>query len=488
VPIHGTIEEAGLPDVLQLLALGRKSGCLSVAHNDSHGEIFLDVGRISYASVANRDRLGELLVKNGRITREQLHEATTAQKRGSDRQIGRILLASGSVERADIEKYVRLQVEESVYQLFAWKQGSFTFTSDQQPGRGALLVSLDPAGLLLESARRVDEWAQIEKKIPSFDLIYQRTKTRTSGELADDLTEDQKRLLPLLDGTRDVNGLVEATAMSEFDVGKAMFGLVVAGLVRLVERRAAVRHLDYRELLAYVVREAELADPVRRKAAARHIVDCPDCSERLRTIHVRRTEGRPAVSEDDLPPKTPAQVAIEYLQSISPARESMVTLAPVVDPEPEPFEPDDLMEETAALAEAEPDPAIPSAPAAPPTLKEEEGQKAWDGVDRRERRSGPETPEHRAQREKERRAGQERRQRERREHADRRQRSAPRSAGLERRRAPRRASERGESQFDRRAFNRRGGFRRCRRRRRRHQPSRSRPTCRGSRRRTSHWR
>jgi len=31
VSIHGTIEEAALPDVLQLLALGGKTGCLSVS-------------------------------------------------------------------------------------------------------------------------------------------------------------------------------------------------------------------------------------------------------------------------------------------------------------------------------------------------------------------------------------------------------------------------------------------------------------------------
>jgi hypothetical protein len=429
VPIHGTIEEAGLPDVLQLLSLGRKSGCLSVAHGDTHGEIYLDVGRISYASVANRDRLGELLVKNGRITREQLNVATAEQARGSDRQIGRILLASGSVERSEIEKFVRHQVEEAVYLLFAWKQGSFTFTSDQQPTRGALLVSLDPAGLLLEGARRVDEWEQIAKKIPSFDLVYQRTKARTSGEIADDLTEDQKRLLPLLDGTRDVTGVMDTTAMSEFEVGKALYGLIVAGIVRLVERRAQVRHLDYRELLAYVVREAELADPQRRKQAARHIVDCPDCSARLRTIHVRRTEGRPAIA-DEPPPQTPAHVAIEYLKSISPVRESLITLAP------EPFEPDDIIE---GRLEAE----------APKARGE-----------RRESGPKPETPEQRQQREQERRAGRERRQRERRANADRRARQgAARGASLvERRRAPRRSSERDDTYaWDRRAFNRRGG-------------------------------
>jgi hypothetical protein len=306
VPIHGNIEEAGLPDVLQLLALGRKSGCLSVVDGDQHGEIFLDIGRVTYAAVANRDRLGELLLRNGRITKEQLEVAAAEQSRGNERQIGRILLASGNVERADVERYVRMQVEEAIYTLFTWKQGSFTFTSDRRSSRGTLLVSIDAESLLLEGARRVDEWSQFEKKIPSFDLVFQRTRSRATVSGSQDLTEDQKTILPLLDGTRDVTGLVEASGLGEFDVAKALYGLIVAGFARLLERREQIRHLDYRELLAYVVREAELADPKRRKQAARHIVDCPECSERLRTIHVRRTEGGLSVPPEALEDTQPS--------------------------------------------------------------------------------------------------------------------------------------------------------------------------------------
>ena len=47
--IRGSLKEASLPDVLQLLAMGKKSGCLSVAYRTSFGYIYFDKGRISYA-------------------------------------------------------------------------------------------------------------------------------------------------------------------------------------------------------------------------------------------------------------------------------------------------------------------------------------------------------------------------------------------------------------------------------------------------------
>ena len=81
--IRGSLREASLPDVLQLLAMGKKTGCLSVSYRSNFGYIYFDGGRISYASIVNRrDRLGDLLVKVGLISREQLDEAIAAAGHG----------------------------------------------------------------------------------------------------------------------------------------------------------------------------------------------------------------------------------------------------------------------------------------------------------------------------------------------------------------------------------------------------------------------
>src|SRR5206468_9745159 len=74
--IKGSLKEASLPDVLQLLALGQKTGCLSIADRSNFGYIYFEKGRICYASIVNRrDRLGDILVKHGKITQGQLEAA-----------------------------------------------------------------------------------------------------------------------------------------------------------------------------------------------------------------------------------------------------------------------------------------------------------------------------------------------------------------------------------------------------------------------------
>jgi len=237
--IKGSLKEASLPDVLQLLAMGKKTGCLSVTHRSNFGYIYFDKGRISYASIVyRRDRLGDMLVKNGVISVEELEVAVMAQGKRREKRIGELLVESNALTREELHQYVRRQIEEAVYYLFTWTQGTFNFEADVHPEEQDLLVSINPESLLLEGARRVDEWSLIEKKIPSLDLVFDldRAKFIESGV---ELPRDQQVILDLLDGRRDVATVIEESGLGEFDVGKAIYGLVTAGFAQRVGKTKA---------------------------------------------------------------------------------------------------------------------------------------------------------------------------------------------------------------------------------------------------------
>ena len=160
--IKGSLREASLPDVLQLLSMGKKTGCLAVTHKTNFGYIYFDKGKISYASIVNRrDRIGDMLIKAGTITSEQLQSAIDAQGKQRDKRIGDLLVDLGFITRDKLHDHVRVQIEEAVYLLFTWNEGTFNFEADVTPERQDLLVSINPESLLLEGARRVDEWSLI---------------------------------------------------------------------------------------------------------------------------------------------------------------------------------------------------------------------------------------------------------------------------------------------------------------------------------------
>src|SRR5437667_429195 len=237
--IKGSLKEASLPDVLQLLALGQKTGCLSIADRSNFGYIYFEKGRICYASIVNRrDRLGDIMVKHGKITQSQLEAAVHRQTKEHGKKLGEVLVGMGVITQADLERYMRVQIEESVYYLFTWTQGTFNFESDVRPERQDFRVSITPESLLLEGARRVDEWSLIEKKIPGFDLIFVVDRDRLAISEAK-LTDTQQRILPLLDGARDVNHVIEDSGLGEFEIGKALYGLITAGFVHRSGRTAS---------------------------------------------------------------------------------------------------------------------------------------------------------------------------------------------------------------------------------------------------------
>jgi len=232
--IRGSLKEASLPDVLQLLAMGKKTGCLSVTHRNSFGYIYFDKGRICYASIVNRrDRIGDMLVKVGTISQAQLDTAIALQEKKREKRIGELLVELGVLTTQQLHDAIAVQIQEAVYYLFTWSQGTFNFEADVAPDAHDYVVSINPESLLLEGARRVDEWDLVEKKIPSFDLVFEVDRGRlATSDVA--LTSEQRVVLDLVDGARDVHEIIEASGLVEFEVGKALYGLVTAGFIHRI--------------------------------------------------------------------------------------------------------------------------------------------------------------------------------------------------------------------------------------------------------------
>ena len=231
--IEGSLADVSLADICQLLSLGRKTGCLTITDRSDFGYIFFRAGRVIHASVLNRpDRLGELLVKNGVIQEEDLAAAVEAQEQKGQARLGEILVTRGALSREEVERWITVQIEEAVYHLFTWNKGSFYFNPDETPDeKKVFLVSLNADRLLMEGARRVDEWSLIERKIPSLNLIFKIVRDPQEQDEVQ-LSGNQEKLIPLLNGRRTVSDLVEESGLVEFETGKALYELIQAGFVQ----------------------------------------------------------------------------------------------------------------------------------------------------------------------------------------------------------------------------------------------------------------
>jgi len=237
VAIKGSLKEASLAEVCQLLALGLKTGCLAIADRSRFGQIFFDRGRITFARIVNRrDRLGDLLIADGRVTQAQVDTILQIQAKQPERRFGELLVENGLIRTDELQRYMRMQIEEAIFHLFTWARGHFYFEPGERPDAREIVVSMNAESILLEAARRVDEWSLIQKRVPSLELVFEIDRDRLA-ESGVKLSAEQNTVAALLDGERTVQQIMDVTGLSEFEAGKAVFGLLQAGLARRLGRR-----------------------------------------------------------------------------------------------------------------------------------------------------------------------------------------------------------------------------------------------------------
>ena len=111
-------------------------------------------------------RIGQLLIRAGKLTQRELQSALEVQRGDPTRRLAEILLDMGVVAEDELERQLRFQMEETVHELMAWEEGYFKFEERTEIALQRLLASIRVESLLMEGARRSDEWTQFEGKVP----------------------------------------------------------------------------------------------------------------------------------------------------------------------------------------------------------------------------------------------------------------------------------------------------------------------------------
>src|SRR6266542_267836 len=180
--IEGPLRELGIHDVFQLLDLSRKTGVLRVTSELRHnaGTIYFEGGAIIFAEIrSNPHPLGALLLRTGKISEADLERARDMQQRQGDRRrLGEILVSLGALTPRELERQVRFQIEEVVFEVMSWREGYFSFSEG-----------------------------------PPTEL----------------------EMLAMINGVRDVRAIASELGRSEFEVAKTLFGLESAGVIVLAD-------------------------------------------------------------------------------------------------------------------------------------------------------------------------------------------------------------------------------------------------------------
>jgi hypothetical protein len=280
MPIRGPLRELGIHDVFQLLDLTRKTGTLRVTSElrQNEGVIWFESGTVIAARVrSNPHPIGDVLLRSGKVREEDLVRAAAMQREGDPRRLGEILLAIGAVSSRDLERQVRTQVEEVVFAVLGWSEGHFEF--EEGAARDAprdAAINIPVQALLMEGARRIDEWTRLQGRVPHLGVIPRLAEADESGPGSLELNPLEWRVLAACDGHLDVRGVARAVAASDFDAARALFGLAAAGVIVLQDPAvvpvAPVRGPDVATLLSQAEGFLRQGDPVAAQSVAEAVV------------------------------------------------------------------------------------------------------------------------------------------------------------------------------------------------------------------------
>lgn len=224
--LAGNLRTMSLPDILQWIATGRKTGTLHLQRGSIDKRIIFSEGTV-FSSWSNdpRESLGQFLIRDRHITEEQLFRALLDQEK-QGRLLGSILVSEGKLTEEKLKKTLNAKVEETVYDLFLWTEGKFEFKDNEIPDDVLIHVDMPVTRVILEGIRRVDEWDRIRAVFPSMRTTF---RVKWIPHAVED--PDERQAMGLAASGRNIVEISLEMRRSLFDTAALLFDLLGRGAV-----------------------------------------------------------------------------------------------------------------------------------------------------------------------------------------------------------------------------------------------------------------
>ena len=248
-----------LAQVFQMLALNKKVGLLSIQSAKLWKVLYFDQRGVTVHHNVHRvlDRVVAGLVRLGRLTDEAVDEVRDHAAR-MGQPLTDSLLAGGYLDPVELADQYRIELEEEVYDLFFCRDARFEFHENAKhlDGRDGTIDErffFNCDSVIMEAARRIDEWAYISERVPTTAEVLVATVDAIDPAA---YGAEGPAVFELIDGRRNVARIVELTGMSNFQVCKVASQLLDAGAI------APVAAEDLMPLAAECMKEGRLADAI----------------------------------------------------------------------------------------------------------------------------------------------------------------------------------------------------------------------------------
>ena len=252
--LEGSLRDFDLFSLFNMIKTQGKSGTLVLSRAQEFVKIFFDQGEIvgcDSNQVRMEDRVGAMLVRLGRLSGEELMGMIHRQRQTLKR-MGTLLLESGRVSPQDLQDALFNQAMSIIYRTFRWVEGDYRFDSilPQELDRENFpAIPVDT--VLMEAARIMDEWPEVQRRLPDNGLPLRKTPYGAALNLDIDkdlstvldggsmsvegsgLTHEQETVLTYFSSSTSIQNVLQISRYDELDTCKIIAQLLEAGVLEV---------------------------------------------------------------------------------------------------------------------------------------------------------------------------------------------------------------------------------------------------------------
>lgn len=232
--LKGNLKDFSLAQLLNLIRLARKTGCLVVEAGGDPLRIYTSEGRLTGVSSNGRaSALAPALVRAAVVTDVQLQLVQAHQSINSDKELALRLMDLGALSADDVRQVICDQALEALFPVFSLTKGAFNFEADALLGEDAIPLAMDLEAVVLEGGRRIRESGRLQEALPTLEVVPRLTSQRDAKMRSISLTVDQWKAISFINGRNSLRQIADYSGLNEYQLRKAVQDMLTSGLVEM---------------------------------------------------------------------------------------------------------------------------------------------------------------------------------------------------------------------------------------------------------------
>jgi hypothetical protein len=228
---RGSLDETTLPEMLYTIDRYRVPGVVEARRGGVVKRVFIRDGYIIHASSSDRrDSLGAFLKRAGTVEEKDLESLTRARET-SNKRLGVLVIERGILPPATVLESIRQQIEEIVWSLFYWQEGTVTFGLGELEEEELIQIQLPIKQVIVHGIKSVPDPKPLVARLGKKETVFQPCY-RPEDLIETSLAADEFQLLRQVDGEKSLYELCVAGPGSLPDNAKLIYAFRVLQLIR----------------------------------------------------------------------------------------------------------------------------------------------------------------------------------------------------------------------------------------------------------------